>query len=350
MTLRPSFSLVLKMTFLFCFFNSVNALKASIENTGGIDTTVSPSLFDLVDSKSKVTFHLSEKIKTINKNFKKDEAETAGTINIKTEDGDYSFSVDFSPGGKSRRKICSFPPIKMDLKKKELETNSLNKKCDKIKLVFQCSSSGSMAESIKKEKFVYDLYALVTPYGRRAKLVKVVIADKDKEYDAMLLEDDKDMDARLNLNRLKVGSIAPEAVNRKEYVKMCLFQYMISNADWSARRGHNTEVYKRNSDNSLIIVPYDFDYSGLINNSYAIAPENLPINKVTDRYFMDKTVGLDELKEGVEFFKSIEDEVHELCMNSTYLSEGSRKRLSKFLGEFYKTIHNEKKVERMLKK
>jgi len=130
---------------------------------------------------------------------------------------------------------------------------------------------------------------------------------------------------------------------------MCLFQYLISNVDWSARKGHNTDLFKRKVDDSLVIIPYDFDYSGIINNVYAVAPEQLPIKDVTQRYFMDKKIPWEELKEGVNYYVSKEQEFYELVAEASFLSDGSRKRLNKYIQSFYKTIKDDKKLKRLLK-
>jgi len=314
-----------------------------------IDTSKQQSLFDRIVENENIVFHIYKPIKEIEKNFNKD-ITTKGIINISYGSEKLSFSVKLEPGGKNRRMICTNPPIKIDLQKEELDKESLNKQCDKIKLVFQCASNKSKAESIKQEKLLYDIHALVTPFSRRAELVKVGVADKERQYDAILLEDNKDMDVRLDLKRIKTRIISTDVINREEYVKMCLFQFMIANADWSARMGHNTELYKRNADNSLIIVPYDFDYAGIINNDYASPPENLPIAHVTDRYFMDKSIQLGELKAAINYFIGIEADIHDQINNASYLTEGSRKRMNNFIKSFYSIIRNEKKVNQMLNK
>lgn len=306
------------------------------------------SFFEFLSEQSNIQIDLSSDIKTIIKNFE-NKSETEGTVDIKTDNDAYSFNAVFDLGGKTRRKICKFPPVKINLKKKELEGQNFVKKCDRMKIVFQCNSSKSMAETIRKEKFVYDLHNLVTPYGHRALLVKVNMGDDDKLYDALILESDDDIEFRTDTEILKNRTIATNIIDREEYVKMCLFQYMISNADWSARKGHNTDLFKRNADNSLVVIPYDFDYSGLIGNHYAVPPENLPIEKVTQRYFMDKNITSEELQNGIRFFLEIENDVFNLIEGADYLSNGTKKSVNKFCEGFYKIIKNEKKVKRLIK-
>jgi hypothetical protein len=305
------------------------------------------SIFAYVYNQPEVSISLSSKVKDIKRGFEKNESKVDGMIEIKTPEGAISLETSFVLGGKSRRKICKNPPVKLNFKKPQLEELKFFKECDKTKIVFQCQSGGTMKQSLLMEKTLYDIYGLLSDYGRRAKTVSVQDPDQ-KELLGFLLEDDDDFEIRTKTEILKNRTISPTILIREEYVKMCLFQYMISNADWSAKKGHNTDLYKRLSDNALIIVPYDFDYSGIINNNYALAPENLPINAVTDRYFMDKSVSLEELKNGIAFFQSKEGEIKDLINNSVELSGGTKKKMVKFIDGFYKTVSNSKKVKRMI--
>ena len=310
------------------------------------DTT---SLYAMIFETAEVVIGLSSKIKEITSNFKKGNA-TEGEISVTMDGKEFNFTTSFELGGKTRRKVCKMPPVKLNIKKKELALQGFSKELDKSKIVFQCNTSKSMAEAIKMEKVLYDLYAVVSPYARRSKMIKVEIQGEKKTFDAFLLEDDDDFEVRTGTKILKNKTIATTALNREEYVKMCMFQYMISNADWSARKGHNTDLYRRLEDNSLIVVPYDFDYSGIINNTYAVAPENLPIERVTQRYFMDKNIKIEELTMCINHFLEKEEMMYSTIQEASFLSDGSKKKLTKFINEFYKIIRNEKKVKRMIKK
>ncbi len=139
-------------------------------------------------------------------------------------------------------------------------------------------------------------------------------------------------------------------IDREEYVKMCLFQYMIANTDWSARKMHNSKFYKKDKEGTYITIPYDFDFAGIINNEYAVTSEKLPITRVTQRYFMDKKITLEELKKGIDHYLSIEDGLLQFCRELDYLSDGTKTRVEKFILNFYNIIKDDKLVVRMLKK
>ncbi len=353
--MQTTFFLTLLQIFFFTLFTSIdiedvtNLEQVQHEYFYNEEHTDTTSLYTKIYEAEEVVLELSSNIKTIRDNFKKGNA-TEGFVGVNIDGETYKFSTSFKLGGKSRRKICKMPPVKLNLKKNDLYVGGFNKNLDKTKIVFQCTMNKSMAESIKMEKLLYDMYAVVSTYARRSKIVKVKIDEEKKPINAFLLEDDDDFEYRTHTEIIKNKTIATNVLNREEYVTMCLFQFMIANADWSARRGHNTDLYRRMEDNSLIIVPYDFDYSGIINNNYAVPPENLPIQHVTQRHFMDKDVPMEELFKGIDHYIEHEELMLRTVDDAYYLAEGSRKRIHRYVAGFYDIIRNEKKVKKMIKK
>ena len=76
----------------------------------------------------------------------------------------------------------------------------------------------------------------------------------------------------------------PNKANATELATHDLFQYLIGNTDWSVIYGHNI-VHLKEPDGFETPVPYDFDFSGLVNASYAGPPPSLPIRSVRERVF-----------------------------------------------------------------
>ena len=63
---------------------------------------------------------------------------------------------------------------------------------------------------------------------------------------------------------------------------------MIGNTDWSVPNQHNCKVLSgMNIEHSDLgtIVPYDFDYSGLVDADYAVPYEGLALESVRERRY-----------------------------------------------------------------
>ena len=69
-----------------------------------------------------------------------------------------------------------------------------------------------------------------------------------------------------------------------EMATLDVFEYMIGNTDWSAVFNHNV-VLIRDAAGRATAVPYDFDFSGLVDADYASVAPELPIRDVKQRVF-----------------------------------------------------------------
>ena len=69
-----------------------------------------------------------------------------------------------------------------------------------------------------------------------------------------------------------------------EMATLDVFEYMIGNTDWSAVFNHNV-VLIRDAAGRATAVPYDFDFSGLVDAEYASVAPELPIRDVKQRIF-----------------------------------------------------------------
>jgi hypothetical protein len=76
--------------------------------------------------------------------------------------------------------------------------------------------------------------------------------------------------------------------------RFAVFNYLIGNLDWSMRAGpvgdgccHNSRLISASKDANSVVtpVPYDFDFSGLVDAPYATPPEGLGVTSVRQRLY-----------------------------------------------------------------
>ena len=78
------------------------------------------------------------------------------------------FAIELRPRGITRRKICDFPPLKLNFNKKELRAAGLYGDYDKLKLVSECQLDEKL---LLREYLAYCLYNEMTDRSFRAHLV-----------------------------------------------------------------------------------------------------------------------------------------------------------------------------------
>lgn len=244
--------------------------------------------------------------------------------------------------GEFRQSYCSFPPLLLNFKMKDSIEGEFFK-IDKLKMVTHCNAGTE--ENLLKEFLVYKLYNVLTEVSFRVRLLRVNYIDTFKkrkpigEY-AFVIEPVDLLGQRTNSVEVKTNLnqkyIKPEMMDR-----MAIFNYMIGNTDWSVPINHNililSQAYSERPDLGLI-VPFDFDYSGLVNTYYAVPFEGLGIESVRERRYLgicrSKEVFINALGE----FLNKKEEFYKVINDFPYLKEKTKKEMIIYLDGFFNLI------------
>jgi len=112
---------------------------------------------------------------------------------------------------------------------------------------------------------------------------------------------------------------------------------MIGNVDWLVETCKNAEVIQL-KDSTLIPIPYDFDYTGMVNPAYAVPIRQFKQQSVTDRYFLGHQKNIKELLPIFELFKQKKATFINIINSFEYLPQRDRKAMVKYLQSFYRTL------------
>ena len=246
--------------------------------------------------------------------------------------------------GHNRRENCYFPPLKLIFKKKD-SSKSVLSPLKSLKLVSGCRNNSVYSQYVLKEYIAYKIYNLLTEKSFRVRLLDVNYVDSGtskksfKNY-AFFLEDVKDMARRNNCKDWIVGRPNTEYTDRNQMLMVALFEYMIGNTDWSVPVRHNIKTIRLKDDSlaSPFSVPYDFDYSGLVNTDYAVPDPMLNTVSVVERVYRGYPRTMDELNDAFKVFNSKKEEIYLLINNFKLLENNTKKSMIQYLDEFYKII------------
>ena len=249
--------------------------------------------------------------------------------------------------GNIRKQVCNIPPVKFDLKKSGLKANGFMK-IDKLKFVFPCRGGKSAQEFLYKEYFLYDLYTFIDKNCIRTKLVDINICEDGKDKYQMIgfvIEDEEEYERRNEAKVIIKGKVGASHLDRELFLKMEFFQYMIANTDWSLSNKHNLELVKVPSRDKIIALPYDFDYSGFVGQSYAVPHTSLPIEDVNERYFFSYKISEEEFYSTVEYYLSIEEDIYRICDEATYMGKKTIKQNKAYLKDFFDLLRKPKRLK-----
>ena len=203
-----------------------------------------------------------------------------------------SLKVGLKGRGNFRLRECYFPPLWIKIKKDQAK-ETLFEGNKKLKLVLPCYTQSDNNDLILKEYLCYKLYEEISPYSFKTRLVNIDLTEqrgkREKKFQlkGILIEDVDKIAKRMNCKTAEVEQIHPAALQDTSASLFDMFQFMISNTDWSKSFQHNSKLIYLHS--RYIPVPYDFDMSGLVDAPYAvvsvIGEETLPVESVRDRYY-----------------------------------------------------------------
>ena len=252
--------------------------------------------------------------------------------------------IKVKPRGKYRRQYCEFPPLKIKFSKKDLEKEALNPEYNSLKLVTHCvEGENTGKKQVVKEYLAYQLYNLLTDKSFRTQLVKITYVDSKKSLNKIsrygfLIENTREMANRLGGSKCDCLNPAPASLSASDENLMSMFQYMIGNEDWSIKTNRNIKLIKPFRESPMIPVPYDFDFSGIVDANYAVPNRDYRLQRVKDRVFLGIDVGDEQFKATLAHFSAKETLMKDYVLNFQYLSKGDRQKTIKYLDAFYRQM------------
>jgi hypothetical protein len=221
--------------------------------------------------------------------------EISGTL---TDPSGNALPIRIALRGITRRtsEICDFPPLRVDFTVPPPPNSAFGGQ-KRLKLVTHCRSTPSFQQNLLLEYAAYRMYNVLTPRSFQVRLANIDYRNPDGRpivaRVGFFIEDLDDVAKRNGTRELHAPDRIPVAdLSPPDAARYALFQHMIANHDWSMRAGpvgedccHNAKLIGTLGPGTVIPIPYDFDFSGLVSASYAQPPEELRIGNVRQRYY-----------------------------------------------------------------
>jgi len=283
-----------------------------------------------------------------------------GVLRYTEEDGTEVFlDVDVTTRGKSRLETCSFPPLGINLKRKQVNSTIFAGQ-NKLKLVTQCDRGHAYRRYLNQEYTIYKIYNRLSDHSFRVRMLQVNYRDstggrKDKVQPAFFIESDRAAAERLGMAPIDINVVNLSQLEPFELSTFTLFQFMIGNTDWSVRKGpadegccHNGKVIAPAEPNARwVVLPYDFDQAGLINARYSAPSERLPIRSVRQRLYRGFCGSIVHLDATIALFNDHRSAIENLVANGPGGPSRNKSAL-KFVRDFYEIVNDPKKRQKKI--
>jgi hypothetical protein len=223
------------------------------------------------------------------------QAAVGGTL---TDPAGQALPISLQLRGITRRTsdICDFPPLRVDFSAAPPATSVFAGQ-RRLKLVTHCRSSAAFQQNVLLEYAAYKMFNVLSLKSFRVRLANIDYVGPDGRpivsRAGFFIEDLKDVAQRNGLREAHAPNRIPLTyLNAADSARYALFQHMIANHDWSMRAGpagddccHNAKLIGAPAPGQAVPIPYDFDYSGLVDAPYAVPPDELRIRSVRQRAY-----------------------------------------------------------------
>jgi hypothetical protein len=256
-----------------------------------------------------------------------------------------SRDINLRTRGIFRNRYCVFPPIELNLKKAHFGYTDLDK-ISKLKMVPECKFSSENKDYILKEYLAYKLFNVLTDTSFRVRLLTVNYIDTQKKRKPIqqfgfFIEPVEMLAARTNCFKVKSRTANQKNIVPKVMDRLAIFNYMIGNYDWSVPGLHNILIIKPmviDSTGLGIAIPYDFDWTGLVNAEYAIPTEEMGTDNVRERIFVGICRSKEVYLKDLELFSEKKDEFYRVVNEFPYLDKKEKKDVTGYLDGFFNQL------------
>ena len=257
--------------------------------------------------------------------------------------------------GNIRKSQCFYPPVRLNVQKEHLEALALRRESDKIKVVLQCRQGTVNEDYLYKEYLIYKMYNLLDPVSYNIQLTRFTFHDPDGKRDpevlnGFILEPIEDLAHRVGGQVVEREGASSVMMESEPYNIMTTFQYLIGNTDWSPKNMHNLSTVKLPDERKMHPIPYDFDYTGLVDAFYAIPAEQSGLKSVRERVYNGQAVTDAEAHFLINLFQEKKKALLQVIHQFPYMDEKEKARVLSYLDDFFKLLDRPESIKNLLQR
>jgi hypothetical protein len=309
----------------------------------------------LFQDQSTLKVEISAPLSTLIRN-RSEEEDLPGVVSFKDTGGTLvELDVQVTTRGNFRRKNCDFPPVTLNFKKSQVGGTLFDQQ-NKLKLVAHCKITGQYEQSVIREYLAYRMLNVLTDLSFRVRLLQVTWVDSDERRGRMvrhafLIEHKNRLEARTGLEEQEVA-FAELSVVRPDHLNLAsMFQFLIGNFDFSPTSGsggeccHNYAMFGSGPD-SLVAIPYDFDFAGIVNAPNAVPNADQGVERIGQRVYQGYCENNHQIEASISEFQKTRETIYAQVANQDGLEPSVRESVTAYIDDFYKIVNDPVALER----
>jgi len=254
--------------------------------------------------------------------------------------------------GVFRHTQCYYAPLELNFRNTGFGYSDLDS-IRKIKMVPQCNPGRESEKYVLIEYLIYKMFSTLTDTSFKVRLLTVKYIDSENRQKpftqfGFFIEPVKMLAARTNSMEIESRALTQKTVYPHMIDRIAIFNYMIGNFDWAVPNQHNIKTFKPRvfeSEYLVTAVPYDFDFTGLVDASYAIPDDKITgTTSIRDRIFLGVCRSREVYQQALVEFLEKKDEFYGLINEFPYLDAKQKKKMIYYLDTFYEQCTGKQRI------
>ena len=260
-----------------------------------------------------------------------------------------AYPVEVRARGKSRLRVCAFPPLRL----KFAEPDGPFAGACKLKLVTHCRDNDTSEKDVIEEYAVYRMFNVLTDRSLRVRLVRATYVESESESAAryaFFLEPEKELAARLDATLAGLDGLPINRIDEDHAALVFVFAYLVGNTDWSFVTAESESVCCHNEivlapdDGELLVVPYDFDLVGLVDAKHAKPDPGLRTSSVRQRRYRGYCTDRQALHKALDHIVQRKPELMRVIDTLPLLTAKEKASKKRYLEGFFKQARNPERL------
>ena len=292
--------------------------------------------------------------------YRKQKNEYDATVTWTDEAGTaISIPAKLKPRGNHRLTTCDFPPLRIEFDPSDTAGTIFDGQ-QRLKMVNPCGNGSDQKAWLAQEYGVYRGYNVITDRSFRVRHVAATYKDSssrrwEREYPAFFIESIDGVAERTGLKPIRPARVRYDQFDIPETTNHLLYQFLISNTDFSMLKGptgegccHNARILSPpGREHEWVVLPYDFDQAGLVDTDYALPDKRLGLRSVQVRLYRGFCWQNHALEDAIAHYNNQRDELT-AALISDDLSRTRKRRVQRLVDGFYQTINDDEELQRRI--
>lgn len=249
------------------------------------------------------------------------------------------------------RANCQFPPIRVVFDSGGTRRTAFADQ-RALKLSTHCNPNDLYEQYVLREHLAYRAHNLVTDLSFRSRLARIRYVDardttRVVERWGRFIESERELARRLGGRILEARGGSYPDLDDASAAMLGVWEYFLGNTDFSLGALHNVRLVA--TSRATLAVPYDFDFSGLVDTRYAAPDARLAIRSVRQRLYRGPCVNEAQLAPILARFTAQRDAIRALYDSLPGLDRAYARRAVRYIDDFYDEIRRPSDFARIVK-